>query len=159
MRITSKSAGMLIAAALAASAWLPGLAVAGEQQIVVVTSVIYPGQEIEPGMIREVRLKRPLRASQRIVLDTAEIVGKVAQRTLLPRRAIPVAALREPFAVEAGEPTRASYVSGGLLISTMVVPLVDGSIDDMIRVRNPESGRVFTARVLADGTVMVEPTR
>lgn len=158
MRIGSKSAGMLIAAALAASAWLTGPA-AAEQQIVVVTSVIYPGQEIGPGMIRELRLRRPLRTNQRIVLDSVEIIGKVAQRTLLPRRAIPVAALREPFAVEAGEPTRANYVSGGLLISTTVVPLVDGSTDDMIRVRNPDSGRVFTARVLADGTVTVESTR
>lgn len=138
-------AGMLFAVAATAS----------ETSVVVVTGVVYPGQEITPDMVRDVTLRKPLRIKQRIVLERSEIIGMVAQRTLLPGRTIPHAALREAYVVEAGTPVRASYLAGGLSISVIVVPLADGSAGDFVKVRNPDSGRVFSAEVLDDGSVVV----
>ncbi len=153
VRIFCKTA---LSAALVMLCFIAG-ALAGETRIVMVTGVVYPGQQISQEMLREVTLRKPLRTNQRVVLDASEIVGKVAKRTLLPRRAIPVAALRQAYVVEAGRPVRAVFVNGGLSITIMVVALMDGATGDMVKVRNPDSGRTFAATARSDGTVMVGP--
>lgn len=134
-----------------------GAAKASGERIVIVTGVIYPGQEITPDDAKEVTLVRPLRSRVRVARTASEIIGKVAQRTILPRRAIPVGAVREPFVVEAGEPVRTVYSNGGLSIVMTGVALVSGASGSSIRVRNPDSGRIVTGRVRPDGTVLVDP--
>ena len=52
-----------------------------------------------------------------------------------------------------GEPVTAMFVHGGLTITAMAVPLEPGALGDMVRLRNPDSGKVFSGIVLADGTV------
>ncbi len=130
---------------------------ANGERIVIVTGVVYPGQEIVPELTKEVTLVRPLRSRVQVARKASDIIGKVARRTLLPRRAIPVAALREAYAVEAGEPVRTVYVSGGLKIVMTGVALISGAPGKSIRVRNPDSGRIVTGVVNPDGTVTVDP--
>ena len=141
---------------LLASLWA-GPAAANGERIVIVTGVVYPGQEISPNLTKEVTLVRPLRSRVQVARKASDIIGKVAKRTILPRRAIPVAALREAFVVEAGEPVRTVYVSGGLKIVMTGVALISGASGKSIRVRNPDSGRIVTGTVNPDGTVIVDP--
>ena len=47
----------------------------------------------------------------------------------------------------------ASFVHGALSITATVVPLEPGAVGDMVRLRNPDSGKVLTGIVLADGSV------
>lgn len=128
-----------------------------EERIVIVTGVIYPGQEVSSDMTKEVTLARPLRVRFKVARTASEIIGKVARRTILPRRAIPVAALREAYVVEAGSPVRTVYNNGGLSIVMTGVALTSASAGTAIRVRNPDSGRIVTGTVRADGTVLVDP--
>lgn len=145
-----------IAILFAAHFYLSPAKASGEQ-IVIVTGVIYPGQEITPEVAKEVTLVRPLRSRAQVARTASEIIGKVAQRTILPRRAIPVGALRDPFLVEAGEPVRTVYSNGGLSIVMTGVALVSGALGSTVRVRNPDSGRIVTGTVRPNGTVLVDP--
>ncbi len=117
--------------------------------------VIYPGETIDAGSLSEVPLRNPARVTTEIAYVAEDIEGKVAKRTLLPGRFIPLSSLREAYVVEAGSPVEVNFAHNGLHITTMAIPLQPGSIGDMIRVRNADSGTVFSGIVLANGTVRV----
>jgi flagella basal body P-ring formation protein FlgA len=117
--------------------------------------VIYPGETIDAGSLSEVPLRNPARVTTEIAYVAEDIDGKVAKRTLLPGRFIPLSSVREAYVVEAGSPVEVNLTQNGLRITTMAIPLQPGSIGDMIRVRNADSGAVFSGIVLANGTVMV----
>ena len=85
----------------------------------------------------------------------ADLIGKVARRTLLPGRAIPLQALDNPRLIRNGSIVKMVYVDGGLWIETDGAALQDGAIGDVIRLRNVDSGIAIEGRVQADGTVLV----
>jgi flagella basal body P-ring formation protein FlgA len=82
-------------------------------------------------------------------------VGKVAKRTLLPGRFVPLTSVRDAYLVAQGAAVQVIFVEGGLTISMTAVTLEPGSAGDMVKVRNTDSGAVFSATVMADGTVRV----
>jgi flagella basal body P-ring formation protein FlgA len=125
---------------------------------VVPTRVIYPGEEVGPGALEEVPLKRGNRNLSGMAMVAEEVTGKVAERTLLPGRLIPLGSVREPYVVEAGAPVQVLFEQGALSISVTGVPLEPGSAGDLIKVRNMDSGAVFSGIVMADGTIRVGAT-
>jgi len=125
---------------------------------VVSTRVIYPGQTIQADALKDIVLKRPPRGISAIVRSSDEIVGKVARRTLLPGRLIPEGSVREPYLVETGSPVTVIFRSGALSISLIAVPLESGAAGDVVKLRNMDSGAVFSGVVLSDGTVRVGTT-
>lgn len=143
----------LVSAILVAGA-LPGMAMATDTAVIP-KRVIYPGETIDAGSLSEVPLRNPARVTTEIAYVAEDIDGKVAKRTLLPGRFIPLNSVREAYVVEAGSPVEVNLTQNGLRITTMAIPLQPGSIGDMIRVRNADSGAVFSGIVLANGTVMV----
>lgn len=153
MRNALRSAVAVLAAALLWSGATG--ARAAEETAVIPKRVIYPGETIDAGSLSEV----PLRNSSRVIAEIAYVAeqldGKVAKRTLLPGRFVPLSSVREAYVVEAGSPVEVNYVQNGLQITTMAVPLQPGSIGDVIRVRNADSGAVFSGIVLANGTIRV----
>lgn len=122
------------------------------------TRVIYPGQTIQADALKDIVLKRPPRGISAIVRSSDEIVGKVARRTLLPGRLIPEGSVREPYLVETGSPVTVIFRSGALSISLIAVPLESGAAGDVVKLRNMDSGAVFSGVVLSDGTVRVGTT-
>lgn len=120
---------------------------------IVSTRTIYPGQTVTADALQEVGLN--WQPNMPIVHDAAEIEGKIARRTLLAGRLIPDGSVREPYLVETGSPCTVMYVQGSLSIATKAVPLQSGSVGDMIRLRNMDSGATLTGIVLGDGTVRV----
>lgn len=143
----------LLAAAVATVA--PAGAAMAETLVVVANRVIYPGEVVTGDSIDEVPLRRTLRNPASVIYEPAQVTGKVARRTLLPGRMIPVNSVREPYLVEAGAPVRVVFEQGALVISTTGVPLQPGAAGDTIRLRNADSGIVFSGIVLEDGTVKV----
>ena len=141
-----------IATALLLAAPLPALA---DPQIVVPNRVIYPGQEITADALDLVALRRDLPDPSAVVFTREQAVGQVASRTLLPGRLIAVSSMRKAYLVEPGQPVAVRYVQGGLTISTTGVPLQSGSAGDLVKVRNMDTGIVFSGIVMADGTIMV----
>ena len=89
------------------------------------------------------------------VEDRALIVGKVARLTLLPGHAIPFAGVSNRKVVANGAEVRLVYAEGGLLIMTTGAALQDGSIGDVVRVRNSDSGVTVSGAVQPDGSVKV----
>ena len=133
---------------------LPGVAMATDTAIIP-KRVIYPGETIDAGSLTEVPLRNPARVTAEIAYVAEDIDGKVAKRTLLPGRFIPLSSVRDAYVVEAGSPVEVNFAQNGLQITTMAIPLQPGSIGDMIRVRNADSGTVFSGIVMANGTVRV----
>jgi flagella basal body P-ring formation protein FlgA len=144
-------AGMVACAALAlvvAPAW------AGEVAVVA-TRVVYPGEVIQPKMVEEVPLVRGNRKLGPIFQDARLLYGKISTRTMLPGRLIPSTAVRDAYLVDTGQPVEALLVDGAMVISITAVPLEPGAAGDVVKLRNVDSGRIFSGIVMAEGTVRV----
>lgn len=119
------------------------------------TTTIYPGQTIDESMLTE-RSVQPSQVGRLMVVpDLAGLIGKVARRTLLPGRLIPVIGVAEPSLVARGAPVEIAYRDGGLTILAQAQALEAGSAGDVIRVRNADSGLIIQATVQFDGTLRV----
>lgn len=147
----------MIAAGLMAVV-LPVFAALAQETTVIPNRVIYPGETVASDALNVVALRRKLRPGETYAMAPKDIAGKIARRTLLPGRLVALSAVRDPFLVETGSPVTVRFVHGGLEISTMAVPLQDGAAGDMIRIRNMDTGSIFSGVVLSDGTVRVGAT-
>jgi flagella basal body P-ring formation protein FlgA len=127
---------------------------AGMGTAVVPTQTIYPGEEITEGRVEEVQVTNPNLAGD-YARKTKEVVGMVAKRTLLPGHIVPVAALREAFAVTRGKAVRLTIKIGSMTISAAGSPLENAAVGDVIRARNIDSGVTVSGTVMADGTIQV----
>jgi len=116
--------------------------------------VIYPGDVISDDMLAD----NPLAVREGpgpYVESRALIVGKVARLTLLPGHAIPFSGVSNRKLVSNGAEVNLVYSEGGLLIMTTGAALQDGSIGDIVKVRNSDSGVTVSGAVQPDGTVRV----
>lgn len=129
---------------------------AGPRTAVVPHRTIYPGEELSADLVREVNVTNPnLRGGY--VAITSEVLGKVTTRTLLPGHTIPVAALRDAWAVERGSTVPLIFDGNGMIITAVGTPLQNAVIGDFIQARNIETGVVISGTVMADGSVRVAP--
>ncbi|HWU61398.1 MAG TPA: flagellar basal body P-ring formation chaperone FlgA [Ensifer sp.] len=148
----------LVSACLAV--FLPAFAaVAGptedsKRYAMVPTTVIYPGQTVSAGQVKRVEVTNP-NFSGDFATDFSQVDGMITKSTLLPDRAISVSSLREPFAVTHGQQVRLIYNSGSLQITALGMPLQDGSVGELIRVRNADSGLTVSGTILGPGVVQV----
>jgi flagella basal body P-ring formation protein FlgA len=143
-------------------AWCLGLALAfaplpatAADLGVIPTRVIYPGETITADVLSMARIRKGKPATIAFARQTEELVGKVAKRTLLPGRFVPLTSVRDAYLVQQGAPVQVVLIEGGLTISATAITLEPGSAGDLIKVRNADSGAVFSATVMADGTVRV----
>lgn len=130
------------------------IAIAQPLYAVVPTSTIFPGDIISAGQVTEVEVTNPNIAGG-YTSDVSQVVGKVAKRTLVAGRTIPVGSLREPFTIERGKAVRIMFNVGGLMISAPGSSLQDAMAGDSVRVRNVESGVIVNGTVRADGNIEV----
>ncbi len=156
--MTLRTAAAILAAF--AGAVLGGLPVpavqAGPIELLPVAAVtIYPGDTIGENMLTDGRFPAGTSAGLPVVAARTELVGKVARRTLLPGRLIARNVVGEPELVARGKIVSAVYEQGGLTITTSVLALQSGALDEAIQVRNIDSGKVIVATVRADGSVRV----
>ena len=139
-------------------AWLFGgaaVAVAAEKMPVPAVT-IYPGDTIAADMLTEGAFPVGTGANFPVIASRDELVGKVARRTLLPGRPIARNTVGEPDLVEKGRIVPILYEQGQLTITASVLALQSGALNDMIQVRNVDSGKVVVATVTADGSVRVD---
>jgi flagella basal body P-ring formation protein FlgA len=130
-------------------------AVAADVTVPVPTIILYPGDVIRDGMLKDVSIAVDPAFADNLVTDRAEIVGKVARRTLLPGKPIPMIGVTSPKVVANGAQVKLVFEEGGLTITTYAAALQAGGVGDLIKVRNPESGIVVTGTVQPDGSVRV----
>jgi flagella basal body P-ring formation protein FlgA len=127
---------------------------AGEE-VLIPNRVIYPGETIVPAALRTVVLAPGRRKPDAVATRSGELDGKIAKRTLLPGHYIPVSALRDAWLVEQGAPVQVVFVAGALTITATAMTLESGAAGDLVKVRNMDSGKVFSGTVMADGTIRV----
>jgi len=137
--------------ALVATACAP--ACAAPRGAPVPAQVIYPGDRITESML--VDSEPAQNPTPGAIWDRADLVGKVARRTLLPGRPIPLIAVEEPRAVSTGGQVQLVYRQEGLTIVTTAQALQNGYVGQVVQVRNLDSGLVVSGVVQPDGAVRV----
>jgi flagellar basal body P-ring formation protein FlgA len=145
-RVMALAAGCLAAAA-------PALAETRVLQVLSVT--LYPGDALSPALLAERSFTGSAKVLTGYVERAGDVQGKFARRTLVAGRPIPLAAIRNADAVFEGQPVQATYRSGGLSITTTLLPLESGAAGDEIKARNPDSGLTVTAIAQPDGTLLI----
>ena len=143
---------------LAAAVTLCVAAPLAAETVLIPSRIIYPGETIEAAALKEVSLLEGKTAPKNVLVERTELEGKIAKRTLLPGRYVPVNALREAWLVEKGATVEAVFVAGTLTISASAVTLQAGLAGDQIKVRNIDSGKILTGMVLGDGSIRVGGT-
>ena len=117
-------------------------------------AVIYPGDIILDEMLVDVpNVARD--GSGPFVTSRSLIVGKAARLTLLPGHAIPFSGVSNRKLVSNGAEVKLVFSEGDLVIMTTGSALQDGSIGDIVRVRNDDSGVTVAGAVQPDGSVQV----
>lgn len=117
------------------------------------TRVIYPRETVRADMV-EARQAEALPGGVAVSFD--EAIGKAARATLLPGRAIPLAALGEPEVVKNGGAVTLAFRADGMEIRAAGVAMQAGAAGERIRVRNASTGVVVTGMLRDDGMVIVE---
>jgi flagellar basal body P-ring formation protein FlgA len=117
-------------------------------------AVIYPGDVILDEMLVDVP-KVARDGSGPFVDSRSLIVGKAARLTLLPGHAIPFSSVSNRKLVSNGNEVKLVFSEGDLVIMTTGAALQDGSIGDIVRVRNDDSGVTVSGAVQPDGSVRV----
>ncbi len=118
-------------------------------------AVIYPGDVIGDQMLTDLPGGGTRDGGGPYVEDRSFVLGKTARVTLLPGHAIPFAGVSNRKLVANGAEVKLVYAEGGLLIVTSGAALQDGSIGDLVRVRNTDSGVTVSGAVQPDGSVKV----
>jgi len=132
-------------------------ATAAEPKIMPVPSItIYPGDVIQENCLvdRDVSADPALNKSTGMS-SRADILGKVARRTLLPGLPIPPNAIATPAVVSHGTKVRILFEDGPLRITAYGTALQAGGAGDIISVRNLSSGLTVSGTVHEDGSVHV----
>jgi flagellar basal body P-ring formation protein FlgA len=138
--------------ALAAACAIP--CSAEEPGIPTPKAVIYPGDLIRDDMLVDVP-EAARDGSGPFVDSRSLIVGKMARLTLLPGHAIPFSGVSNRKLVSNGAEVKLVFSEGDLIITTTGSALQDGSIGDIVKVRNDDSGVTVSGAVQPDGSVQV----
>jgi flagella basal body P-ring formation protein FlgA len=128
--------------------------VAAAQRLPVAAVTIYPGDIIRDNMLADHDFPDQI-ASDGFINRRADLVGKVAKRTLLPGQAISSNSVALPKLVTIGAMVKLVFEEGGLTISTYASALQAGAAGDLISVRNVESGLILTGVIAPDGSIHV----
>jgi flagellar basal body P-ring formation protein FlgA len=153
MRLT-QARPLLKAAIIALAAFCATPPWAQEGLIPTPKAVIYPGDLILDEMLVDV-LNPTRDGSGPFVNSRSLIVGKAARLTLLPGHAIPFSGVSNRKLVSNGAEVKLVFSEGDLIITTTGSALQDGSIGDIVKVRNDDSGVTVSGAVQPDGSVQV----
>ncbi|MGB3719478.1 MAG: flagella basal body P-ring formation protein FlgA [Proteobacteria bacterium] len=116
---------------------------------------LYPGDTIRADHLVDRAFRADPGRQHPVYRSREDIVGKIARRTLLPNRPIPINALRAPHLVVQGTVVQIVFREGPLEILGHAVALQSGGKGDVISLRNIDSGVIIKGVVEADGTVQV----
>lgn len=142
---------LTVAAGLAVGAG----AFAAEDAVPVPIVTIYPGDVIGNEMLQDKRFRLTATSQRALVTDRAQLVGKVARRTLLAGRPIAPNAVKVPELIVQGRAVMVIYNADGVMITGQAMPLEAGHAGSLISLRNIDSGRVIKGIVQTDGSVVV----
>ena len=129
---------------------------AANEVVLIPNRVIYPGETIELAALKQVTLIPGKHKPDAVATRAEELDGKVAQSArCCPAATYRSTRIREAWLVEQGAAVQVVFIAGALTISATAVTLQPGAAGDLVKVRNVDSGKVFSGTVMADGTIRV----
>lgn len=145
----------IILAGLVAGAGFRAPAALADDVVLVPTRMIYPGEMVTTESLREAILAPGKQIPPAVAYRAEDLEGKIARRTLLPNHYIPTSSLRDAYLVEQGAPVQVIYQVDGLTITAAAICLQSGGVGEVVKVRNADSGKMFTGVVTGAGVVRV----
>jgi len=130
-------------------------ALAGKVEFVVPLATVYPGQPLGDVAISKKGFFIREEAISLYVVDSGQLLNKIARGTLPAGRPIKISMLGDPVLIKRGQMARLVFTSGDLVITAMGMAMESGSVGDFIKIRNTDSGVVINGTVLDDGSVRV----
>jgi len=128
---------------------------AGGRRLPVPTITIYPGEMIQASHLTERLFGVASGARLPFIRSQSALEGKVARRTLLAMKPIPVNAIRDPHVIRRGSTTKIVYRAGALTITSSATALQSGGVGDVISARNNDSSLIVRGVVQADRSIRV----
>jgi flagellar basal body P-ring formation protein FlgA len=132
-----------------------GLVYAAGMELPVPNIAIYPGDVVANNLLEDRTFTAPPGENWPVHKSRHGLVGKVARRTLLPGKPIPLNFVRAVDVVSQGKPVMMVFQAGALTITAQAMPLQSGGVGDVLSLRNIDSGAIVKGVVQADGTVRV----
>ena len=128
------------------------------EELPIASRTIYPRDIIGADMLA-MRPASPQTVASGLYVETpAEAVGKVARQTLLKGAYIPAQALDVAKLVINGGQVRIVFKAGDIVIVAYGSAMQDGTLGELIRARNSDSGLIVSGVVEADGSIRVGET-
>jgi flagella basal body P-ring formation protein FlgA len=113
---------------------------------VVARELLLPGQTVTADkIVLETMDDFPLRNN--VTRNLEEVLGRAPLRAIQPGAPVLRSDLREPLQIRRGENVLVTAVSGATQLRMEAVAETSGKQGDMIALRNPNSGKIFRARV------------
>lgn len=123
-------------------------------EVLIASRSVARGEILREGDFERARLNiRSVPA--RAAVDESDVVGFEAKRSITAGRIIQSEDLKLPNLIQAGKQVTLKYEKGRLVATVLVVALESGAAGDYIRVRNEDSKKVITAKVVSEGLVEV----
>ncbi len=114
------------------------------------------GEVIKKSDLKWIR-QRSDRLQQDVIVDPAELVGRVPRRPLRAMTALRASDVRRPVVVARGSTVTMVLRRPGMLLTAKGLALDDGSLGDTIKVSNTHSSLVIDAEVIGTNMVTVRP--
>ena len=124
------------------------------ENVVIASQPILRGQIITAGNVAEEE-REVTRLSKGYFSATQLAVGSIAKRSIATNRVIQPQFLSSPMLVNEGERITIKAISHGLSIKATGVALSEGSLGDLIQVRNSKTKRVVEGRISAPGQIII----
>jgi flagella basal body P-ring formation protein FlgA len=122
---------------------------------VVAAEELKPGLALDAGRFRiEMREEPP--TADKFAASIEEVTGRVARRSIPAGAAIRMRWLEAPHDIVRGETVRVDVSSGGAHLEFEARAQASGSAGETIQILNPESKKLFPARVEGKGRVSVK---
>jgi flagella basal body P-ring formation protein FlgA len=93
--------------------------------------------------------------SERVALRLEDVLGRIPQKPVYAGETIPLAILNTPPIVRRGDAVKVEVRSGSARLQFDAVAQGSARAGDLIELRNPESGRIFRARLEERGRAVV----
>lgn len=99
----------------------------------------------------------PALGSDAVFTDTGDLIGRRMRADLARGEPLLARHLEPDFAVSVDIPASLSAGTGGITVTSTVLPLQNGQLGEVIRVRHPVSGRIIHATVSGPNSLRIEP--
>lgn len=124
------------------------------ENVVIASQPILRGQILTAGNVTEEE-REVTRLSKGYFAEAKLTLGSIAKRSIATNRVIQPQFLSSPKLVNKGERITIKAVGLGLSIKATGVALTEGSLGDIIQVRNSKTERIVEGRISAPGQVII----